>query len=144
MSRLRHDAIIVTCAIAFAWLATPWARIAWFAIAVPESYSTTVAWLDYGFLSEWGFEFLWGAAIAILLTRALRSRGAFWWSLLVGVQLGTLHFAFSHWRFAVDAPPSVYVWTYGEYLMPVIGAVVATWLVAKYWPRARSGAANAA
>jgi hypothetical protein len=144
MSHLRHDAMIVTCAIAFAWFATPWARIGWLAIAIPESYSTTVAWLDYGLLSEWVFEFLWGAAIAVLLTRALRSRGAFWWSLLIGVQLGASHFAFSHWHFAPDARSSVYVWAYGQYLMPVMGAVAASWLVAKYWPRERLGKPNAA
>ena len=144
MAQLRHDAMILTCAIAFAWFATPWARIGWFAIAVPDSSSTTVAWLSYAFLSQWVFEVLWGAAIAVLLTRMLRSRGAFWWSLLVGVQLGASHFVFSHWHFAWDARSSDYVWAYGQYLMPVMGAVVASWLVATYWSRERLGVTNAA
>ena len=144
MSQLRRDALILTCAIAFAWFATPWARIGWSAIAVPESYSTTLAWLDYAFLSEWTFEFLWAGAFGVLLTRALRSRGVFWWSLLIGIQLGASHFAFSRWHFASDAPLSVYVWAYGQYVVPVIGAVVASLSVAKYWPRERPGVPNAA
>jgi hypothetical protein len=136
--------MILTCAIAFAWFATPWARMGWSAIAVPRSYSTTFAWLDYAFLSEWTFEFLWAGAFGVLLTRALRSRGAFWWSLFVGLGLGLSHFAFSSWRFASDVPPFLYVWAYGQYFMPVIGAVAASWLVAKYWPPERSAMPNAA
>jgi len=144
MSQLRHDAMIVTCAIALAWFATPWARIGWSAIAVPESYSTTFAWLDYAFLSYWAFEFLWAAVFGTLLTRTLRLRGAFWWSLFVGVGLGSSHFVFSRWHFAPDVRPAVYVWVYGQFVMPVVGAVVASWLVAKYWPRERQAVPNAA
>src|SRR5690242_17952255 len=135
MLQLRHDAIIITCAIAFAWFATPWARIGWFAIAVPESYSTTLAWLDYAFLSQWIFEFLWAAAFGILLTRTLRSRGALWWSLLVGLGLGLFHFAFSSYRFAPDVSSVFYAWAYGQHVVPVVGALVGSWFVARYWPR---------
>jgi len=141
MSQLRRDAVILACAIAFAWFATPWARLGWSTIFVPESHSTTVARI---FLSDWTFEFLWGAAFGVLLTRSLRSRGAFWWSLSLGVGLGLSHFALSRWHLRLDMPAYFYVWAYGQYLMPVIGAVAASWWVTKCWPMRRSTAPNAA
>jgi len=144
MSQLLRDAMILACAIAFAWFATFWARIGWIAIAVPESYSTTFAWLDYGHLSQWIFEFLWAAAFGILLTRNLRSRGALWWSLLIGLELGLPDLAFSHHYFAPDVSLSTYVWVYGQYVMPIAGAFVGSRFVARYWPRVLASAPNAA
>lgn len=136
MTRLRHDVMLVAGAITLAWLLTPWLRIGWMTTIAPTSYSTTLPWLDYGFLSAWVFEFMWGAVIAVWLTRLLLSRGALLWSLVIGAQLGGLHLAFSHWHFGAHVPTSVYVWAYGEYLMPVIGAFVASRLVSTYWPKA--------
>ena len=144
MSHVRRDAIFIAAAIAVAWLVTPWLHIGWFLVAVPKSYSTTIAWLDFGFLSLWVFELIWGALFGVVLARGLRSRGAMWWSLVLGVVLGLSQFVPSRHRFAPDVSPSVYIWAYGQYVMPIIGALAACWLVEKHWPRGHRSGPSAA
>jgi hypothetical protein len=144
MSKTRHDAMIIMIAIAVAWLATPWARILWSIVAVPEYFSTTILWLDYAYLSLWAFEFIWAALFGISLTRSLHSQHAVLWSLLFGFGLGLWHFVSSSHRLGPNASLSIYVWAYGQYLVPVFAAVAGSWLAAKYWPKGHRVEPNAA
>jgi len=144
MSRVRHDALAILVAVAIAWFITPWARIGWSLVAVPESFSTEILWLDYVFLSIWIFEFSWAALFGIFLARTLRSDGALWWSLALGLGLALMHFVFSRNGFGPSAPLSIYFWVYGQYVVPVIGAVLGAWATERYWPRAENILVDAA
>jgi len=144
MSHGRRDAFLIGAAIAVAWFATPWLHAGWFLVAVPESYSTTIEWLDYGFLSLWTFGIVWGALFGVVLARGLRSSGAIWWSFLLGLVLGLSQFLASRYRFAPDVSLSLYIWAYGQFVMPILGSVAACWVVEKQWPRKRRNAPNAA
>ena len=144
MSNARRDTLLIGAAIAAGWFVTPWLHSVWFHVAVPESYSTTVEWLDYAFLSLWIFGLLWGAIFGVVLGRGLRSHGAIWWSLLLGLVLGLSQFLLTRYRFAPDVSLSLYIWAYGQFVMPIIGAVATCLLVEKLWPRKHRNAPNAA
>ena len=143
MSDRPRNAIIVAAALLAAWFMTPWARTGWFLIAVPRSYSTSFAWLDYAFVSLWVFQLLWAVLFGAILAWLLKSKSALWWSLLLGLVLGLSQLVGSTYHFAANASPSTYVWAYGQYVVPAIGALVASWAVVKHWSTKGRGA-NAA
>src|SRR3982750_3559624 len=128
MKKRQHDTVVVAVAIAAAWFITPLARICWSIPAVPQSFSTSVLWLDYAYLSMWTFELVWAALFGFVLTRTLHSRATLSWSLLLGVGLGLLHVAYSSNWIAPDAALSRYIWAYGLYGVPTIGVLAGHWL----------------
>lgn len=145
MSKTLSDAAVLAIAAAAAWFVTPWARMGWVLVALPEYVSTRILWLDYGYLTLWIFEFLWGAVFGALLTRMLRSH-ALLWSAIFGLGLGVLHFLGSNRHVNPDAPFATYtyVWAYGEYLVPLFAAVLGSLGVGKWWPRRQKVVEHAA
>jgi hypothetical protein len=135
MSRnLRNLALFVAFAVAAIFLIGP-LRSWWWATAIANrSFSSPFAWLDYSYCLIWLFEVAWSLVAGTLLALALRPSPPVWWAFALGAVGGAFNFVFTSNHIGADAPWSYRIWVYGEYLVPLLGAVAGAVLALRLRP----------
>ena len=115
---------VAFCALLIAALASaPYARHLWFeSFVVDRTFSTSFIWFDPGQAISWLFELLFFFFFGLLVARLFRANAPFSWALVLGAICAAEHLLYTT-NFIYEASPSVYVWAYGTYAMPLIGVL---------------------
>jgi hypothetical protein len=106
-----------------------------------RSFVSSVAWFAPTYALIWLFELLWSAIAGFLLALTLRDGHPVRWALILGAFGGIYHFAFTSIHIGADAPWIYTLWIYGEYFVPIVGAVAAAWLGSRIFGRRAAGKA---
>ena len=118
--------LVVFCALLLAALAlAPFARHSWFMTFVNErTFSTSLSWFNPPQAIFWLFELLFFFIFGVLVAWLFRSTAPLSCALFFGAICGAFHFWLSKDHFAPEAPATMYVWVYGNYVMPLVGALL--------------------
>ena len=135
MTTTTRNLVIWMATLAFATFAIPPLRLFWSHLTLNgHTFSTSLIWLHYGYLLIWLFEFLWSFVVGVALARALRSNYTLSVASSLGIAAGLLHFLRSRNYINPEAHWSTYVWVYGEYFVPAIGAAIGAAVTRWLWP----------
>jgi len=123
-------------------------RAWWFdAVLVGRSFPSfrgTWEWLDLASLGVWAFEFAWSLVVGVVAAFMVRSRHRVLWAVSCGALGGFAEFLISRNTLSPIAPWTDYVWAYGTYFVPMLGAGLAAAIVSALLPRSKGGAPSAA
>lgn len=123
----------------------PVLRSWWFqAMFRGQRFSVPFVWLDPSHALIWLFEFSWSLVAGLILGLLLRSSRVVGWAFVFGILSGVLHFVRAHDVFGAGAHWSSYVWAYGQYIVPGLGAAAGAALVVWLLRAARGVKPNAA
>jgi hypothetical protein len=100
-----------------------------------RSFVSSLAWFAPTYALIWLFELLWSAVAGFLLALAFRNGRPVAWALILGAFGGIYHFAFTSIHIGADAPWMYTLWIYGEYFVPLVGAVTGAWLGCRLFSR---------
>jgi hypothetical protein len=110
-------------------------RTWWFHAALQDrSFSTTWEWLDLAHLGVWVFEFAWSLLVGGLVAVLVRSKHRVRWALACGALGGLADFLMTRNVFFSVTPWTSYVWAYGTYFVPILGAGLAALVVSRLLP----------
>jgi len=119
----REVLIAVAVMIPVTWLVL-WLRSWWFLEVIPEQrFGASPEWFSPGHLTHWAFEFAWSFLLGLVVASVARSRSKVQLAAVCGAVAGAMHFALSKDFFTSSAHWTMYVWAYGIYLVPALGAV---------------------
>jgi hypothetical protein len=107
-------------------------------------FSTPFVWIDPAHALIWLFEFSWSLVAGLILGRLVASSHIVIWAFIFGILCGLLHFLGSHDAFGAGAYWSTYVWVYGQYMVPGLGAAAGAALMLWLWPPPKRVASKAA
>jgi len=117
----------------------------WFqAVLVGRSFPPTWEWLDLAQLGVWAFEFAWSLGVGVIVALLIQSRHRVLWAVACGALGGFAEFLIAQHHFSPAAPWTTYVWAYGAYFVPILGAGLAAAVVSALLPRSEGGAPSAA
>jgi|ERR671930_2734766 CDP-diglyceride synthetase len=117
----------------------------WFQnVLVGRSFPVTWEWLDLASLGVWAFEFAWSIVVGVVVVFLVRSRRRVLWAVACGALGGLAEFLIARHDFAPFSPWTTYVWAYGAYFVPVVGAGLAAAAVSAFLPRNEGGTPSAA
>jgi hypothetical protein len=133
--------VAVALMLPLSWLLI-WLRSWWLSTVVGERrFGPSPVWFSPGHLNHWAFEFCTSLALGAVVALALRSRSTIALAALCGAIVGLVHFAESSIGVASWAHWSTYVWAYGVFVVPVVGAAVGAFLVLVLRQRSATSAA---
>jgi hypothetical protein len=142
MSRNRRNfAVFLAFAGAAIFLIGPLRSWWWTTAIANRSFSSPFVWLDYAYCLIWLFEVAWSLVAGAVLALALRPSPPVGWAFALGAVGGLFNFALTRNHIGADAPWSYPIWVYGEYFVPLVGAVAGAVLALLL---RRTGAAHAA
>jgi len=120
-------------------------RAWWFqAVLEGRSFPVTSNWLDLAELGVWAFEFAWSLGVGVIVALLIQSRHCVLWAVACGALGGFAEFLIAQHHFSPAAPWTTYVWAYGAYFVPILGAGLAAAVVSALLPRSEGGAPSAA
>ena len=120
-------------------------RAWWFdAVLQGRSFPVTWEWLELAELAVWVFEFAWSLAVGCVVALLIRSKHRVLWAVACGALGGFAEFLIIRHTFSPITPWTTYVWTYGKYFVPMLGAGLAAAIVSRLLPGNRSGTPSAA
>jgi len=124
MSKLPHNLVCLAIALFLSWVLAPVLSVVW-SEAFINDRTFHVYWqvISVGTLLRWLFLVLFFFASGLILASTVVSSRPWAWSLLVGACYSLYRLAFTSEWFAPDAEFYVYLSSYGEYTMPLIGAM---------------------
>ena len=145
MRQLARDLALSGALFLGAGYLVPVLRSWWFeAMFQRRTFSVPFVWLDPSHALIWVFEFSWAVAAGLILGRLLLFSRVVSWAFVFGLLCGLLHFLRSRDAFGVGAHWSAYIWVYGQYILPGLGAAAGAALVVWLWPPKKRVAPNAA
>jgi hypothetical protein len=101
-------------------------------------------WLDLAHLGVWVFEFAWSFLVGGVVALLIRSERRVLWAVACGAFGGFAEFLIARDTFSPIAPWVTYIWAYGTYFVPMLGAGLAAAIVSRLLPGNRSGTPSAA
>lgn len=120
-------------------------RAWWFqAVLEGRSFPVTSEWLSLAELGVWAFEFAWSLVVGVVVALLIRSRRRIFFAVLCGALGGFAEFLIIQDTFSPIAPWTTYVWAYGTYFVPMLGAGVGAAFVSALLPPGKGEAASAA
>ncbi len=120
-------------------------RAWWFqAVLAGRSFPVTSEWLDLAELGVWAFEFTWSLVVGVVVALLIRSRGRVFVAMVCGALGGFGEFLIIRDTFSPIAPWTAYVWAYGKYFVPVLGAGLGAAVISALLPPGRDGTPSAA
>jgi CDP-diglyceride synthetase len=120
-------------------------RAWWFqGVLEGRSFPVTWEWLDLAQLGVWAFEFAWSLGVGVIVALLIRSRHRVLWAVACGALGGFAEFLIVRVHFSPAEPWTTYVWAYGTYFVPVLGAGLAAAIVSRLLPSNKSETPNAA
>ena len=110
-------------------------RAWWFqAVLEGRSFPVTWEWLELAELGVWAFEFAWSLVVGVVVAFLIRSRHRVLWAVACGGLGGFAEFLVIQHTFPPMAPWTTYVWAYGAYFVPMLGAGLAAAIVSALLP----------
>jgi CDP-diglyceride synthetase len=117
----------------------------WFyAVLQGRSFPVTWEWLDLASLGVWAFEFAWALLVGGVVALLIRTKRRVLWAVACGALGGFAEFLMIRATFSSTEPWTTYVWTYGTYFVPMLGAGLGAAIVSRLLPSNRSGIPSAA
>ena len=120
-------------------------RAWWFQTVLEgRSFPVTADWLDLAELGVWAFEFTWSLVVGVVAALLVRSRRRVFFAVVCGALGGFAEFLIIRDNFSPIAPWTTYVWAYGKYFVPMLGAGIGAAIVSALLPPSDDGAPSAA
>jgi len=123
--RLAGKLLLFIALLIVALVVVPFGRIGWSEALVNErTFSEPFFWFNSPEAILWGFELLYFFVFGVLVASLFSSKAPRLFAFAFGAICGVVHFWLSRDHIMPEAPSSLYVWVYGTYAMPAIGALV--------------------
>ena len=123
--KLAAKLLVFVVLVIVAVVAASFGRVGWSeALTNERTFTEPFAWFNSPEAISWGFELLFFFAFGMLVARLFQPEAPRLWAFAFGAICGALHFWLSRDHFASEAPWSLYVWAYGNYVMPAVGALL--------------------
>ena len=120
-------------------------RAWWFqAVLEGRSFPVTSNWLNLAELGVWAFEFAWSLVVGVVAALLFRSRRRVLLAVVCGAVGGFAEFLIIQDTFSPIASWTTYVWAYGKYFVPMLGAGIGAAIVSRLLLPGKDGTPSAA